>query len=69
MEPRKAGDMMKSAELLDCPFCGGEPRYGFSPAENFSRHWIHCTRCEEVFQISRISKDEVIRLWNRREKA
>ncbi len=69
----------KPGELLCCPFCGGEPKYEMSPAgTDFSRHanyWVHCTQCEEVFQISRKSQEDVImrikntiakaELWNR----
>ena len=52
-------------ELLDCPFCGGEPYI----VESYGNFTIHCKKCNawggdnnEITQ----SKKQAVKLWNRR---
>lgn len=52
-------------ELLDCPFCGGEPYI----VESYGNFTIHCNKCNarggdnnEITQ----SKKQAVKLWNRR---
>ena len=52
-------------ELLDCPFCGGEPYI----VESYGNFTIHCKKCNawggdnnEITQ----SKEQAVKLWNKR---
>ena len=52
-------------ELLDCPFCGGEPYI----VESYGYFSIYCKKCNarggnnnEITQ----SKEQAVKLWNRR---
>ena len=52
-------------ELLDCPFCGGEPYI----VESYGDFTIHCKKCEawggDNHKIKQ-SKEQAVKLWNKR---
>lgn len=56
-------------KLKPCPFCGGKAKIYHVKSSMYNFHWLECIECGHSIGTSdgcNLSKDEIIKAWNRR---